>query len=55
MTKKTKGRNDGDRPTPKTSDSSNPTGIETLTGWFSLAKSSRIKRQQTRCWQKERK
>ena len=33
MTTKTKGRNGGDRPTPKTSDNRNPTGIAPLAGW----------------------
>jgi hypothetical protein len=54
MTTKTKGRSGGDRPTQKTSDSRNPTGIDLLTGWFSLAKSSRINRQQKRGWQRGR-
>jgi hypothetical protein len=52
MTKNNKGRNGGDRPTPKTTDSRNLTGTDPLSGWFSLAKSSRITRQQKRGWQK---
>lgn len=46
------GLKDGDRPTPKTSDNRNPTGIDPFSGWFSLAKSSRINRQQKRGWQR---
>jgi hypothetical protein len=52
MTKNNKGRSGGDRPPPKTSDNRNPTGIDPLAGWFSLAKSSRITRQQKRGWQR---
>ncbi len=55
MTTKTKGRNDGDRPTQNTSNKRNPTGIDTLAEWFSLAKSSRINRQQKRRWHRGRK
>ncbi len=54
MTKNNKGRSGGDRPTPKTSDSRNHTGADPLAGWFSLAKSSRINRQQKRGWQRGR-
>jgi hypothetical protein len=54
MTTKTKGRNGADRPTQMTSDNRNPTGIDPLAGWFSLAKSSRINRQQKRGWQRGR-
>lgn len=50
MTKNNKGRNGGDRPTQKTTSSRRNTAIDPLSGWFSLAKSSRIKRQQK--WQK---
>ena len=50
MTKNNKGRNGGDRPTPRTSNSQNHTGTDLLTAWFSLPKSSRIKRQQKRNW-----
>ena len=52
MTTKTKGRNGGDRPTQKTSDTRNPTGIDPLAGWFSITKSSRITSQQKRRWQR---
>jgi len=52
MTTKTKGRNGGDRPTQKTSDNNNSTGIDPLAGWFSLAKLSRFNRQQKRGWQR---
>ena len=55
MTTKTKGRNGGDRPTPKTSYNRNPTGIDPLAGWFSLAKPSRFNRQKKRGWQRGRK
>lgn len=55
MTTKTKGRNGGDRPTQKTSDSRNHTGLDPLTDWFSAAKSSRISRQQKRGWRRGRK
>lgn len=34
MTKKTMGRSGGDRPTQKTSENRNPTGIDPLAGWF---------------------
>ena len=50
MTKNNKGRNGGDRPTPKTTDSRNHTGSDPLIGWFNLAKPSR-KRLQNRGWQ----
>jgi predicted phage gp36 major capsid-like protein len=53
MTTKTKSR---DRlhggATQRTSDTRNHTGQDPLTGWFSLAKSSRINRQQKRGWQR---
>lgn len=52
MTTKTKGWNGVDRPTQKTSDNRNPTGIDPLAGWFSLAKSSLINRQQKCGWQR---
>lgn len=52
MTKNNKGRNGGDRPTPKTFDGRNHTGTDLLTAWFSLAKSSRIKCQQKRNWKR---
>lgn len=54
MTTKTKGRNGSARPAPKISDSRNPTGIDPLAEWFSLAKSSRINRTQKRGWQRGR-
>ena len=53
MTTKTKGRNGGDRPTQKTTNYHNITATDPLIGWFNLAKSSRITRQQKRGWQKE--
>lgn len=53
MTKNKKGRNGGDRPTPKTTDSRNHTGNDPLIGWFNLAKPSR-NRQQKRGWQRGR-
>jgi len=53
MTKNKKGRNGGDRPTPKTTDSRNHTGTDPLIGWFNLAKPSR-NRQQKRGWQRGR-
>jgi len=40
--------------TQKTSDNRNPTAIDPLAGWFSLAKSIRINRQQERGWQRGR-
>jgi len=46
MARNNKGRSGGDRPTPKTPDSRNHIGADPLAGWFSLAKSSRINRQQ---------
>lgn len=53
MTTKIKGR---DRlhggATQNTSDSRHHTGQDPLIGWFSLAKSSRINRQQKRGWQR---
>jgi len=51
MSKNNKGRNGGDRPTPKTTDSRNHTGTYPLIGWFNLAKPSRS-RQQKRSWQR---
>jgi hypothetical protein len=51
MTKNNKGRSGGDRPTLKTTDSRNHTATDPLVGWFNLAKSSRIHRQQKRGWQ----
>ena len=51
MTTKTKGRNGGNRATPKTSDSQNYTGTDPLIGWFNLLKPSR-KRQQKRSWKR---
>jgi hypothetical protein len=53
MTTKDKGRNGGDRPTPKTSDIRNPTGIDPVLGWFNLGKESRIKRQSKRGWKRK--
>jgi hypothetical protein len=54
MTKNNTGRSGGDRPTPKTTDSRNSTAPDALTGWYGLAKSSRITRQQKRGWQRGR-
>jgi hypothetical protein len=54
MSKNNKGRNGGDRPTPKTTDSRDHTGIDPLIGWFNLAKPSR-NRQQKRSWKRGRK
>ena len=51
MTKNNKGRNGGDRPTPKTTDSLNHTGSDPLIGWFNLAKPSRS-RKQKRGWKR---
>jgi hypothetical protein len=53
MSRKGKGRSGGDRPTPKTTDTENYSR-DPLAGWFSLAKSSRIQRQQKRGWQRGR-
>jgi hypothetical protein len=47
------GNRAGQKATTKT-DTLNPTGIDLLAGWFSLAKSSRINRQQKRGWQRGR-
>ena len=55
MTTKTKGRNGGDRPTPKTADTLNHTEADPLMGWFNLAKQSRIERRQKRGWKRGRK
>ena len=56
MTTKTKGR---DRlrggAAQKTSDNHNCTGQGPLQGWFNLAKSNRINRQQKRCRERARK
>ncbi len=56
MTTKTKGR---DRlrggAAQKTSDNHNYTGQDPLQGWFNLAKSNRINRQQKRCRERARK
>jgi hypothetical protein len=55
MTKNNKGRDRlASGTTQKTSDSRNHTGADPLAGWFSLAKSSRINRQQKRGWQRGR-
>lgn len=54
MTKNNKGRDRWHGATPKTFDRRNNTGADPLTGWFSLAKSSRINRQQKYGWQRER-
>lgn len=51
MTKNNKGRNGGDRPTPKTTDSRNHTGNDPLIGWFNLAKPSR-NHQMKRGWKR---
>jgi hypothetical protein len=51
MTKNNKGRDRWHGATPKTSSSRNHTATDPLVGWFNLAKSSRIHRQQKRGWQ----
>ena len=55
MTKNNKGRAPNPDATPKTTDSRNHTGTDPLIGWFNLAKSSCINRQQKRGWQRGRK
>ncbi len=56
MTTKVKGRNGGNRATPSTAfDTRQSTGFDPLTGWFGLAKESRLKRRQKRGWQRRRK
>ena len=52
MTKNNKGRNGGDRPTPKTSANHDSTGNDSLIGWFNLAKPSR-NRQMKRGWKRD--
>jgi len=53
MTQNNKGRAPGKDAAPKTTDSQNHTATDPLTGWFNLAKLSRI-RQQKRGWQRGR-
>ena len=52
MTKNNKGRAPKRDATPKTTDSRDHTGTDTLIGWLNLAKPSR-NRQQKRGWRKE--
>lgn len=55
MTKQVGGRNGGNRATPSTEfDPRHSTGIDPLTGWFDLAKESRLNRRHKRGWQRRR-
>lgn len=54
MSNNNKGRNRWHGATPQTSGSRHDTEADPLAGWFSLAKSSRINRQQKRRMQRGR-